>query len=217
MDHWGLQALPQPRAYAATASTDAGTYILGGIGSGPSSLASTSAFLPADSMAWEEGPDLPQDMNYPCAAGITPISFLLLHGKNILEFDSSEATWRPAGTWPDLLTYRSFWPGCAVLGRTLIIAGGYHHQSATPQQSTEALNLDTRVISYGPSMATPRLFFHLVAIHGPRLLAIGGSSSVTNLASVEELVDGAWVEAVPLEAGRGAYGALAVPEGLACA
>ena len=39
---------------------------------------------------------------------------------------------------------------------------------------------------------------------------------MTNLASVEELVDRAWVEAATLEARRFNYGAVAVPEGLAC-
>ncbi len=103
-----MSDLPEPRDYAATASTAAGTFLLGG---DSSSQASTSAFLAADSMAWEEGPALPQDMDYgPCAAQISPTSFLLLYGKTILEFDSSldgprsSAGWRPAGTWPDLLT-----------------------------------------------------------------------------------------------------------------
>ena len=111
-----------------------------------------------------------------------------------------------------------------MVGRTLVIAGGVDGFSTL--RTTESLNLDTKAISYGPSMATPRTYFHLVAIHGPRLLAIGGSyaliggsyaGSWTIHASVEELVDGAWVEAAPLEARSSSYGAVAVPEGLACA
>ncbi len=211
-----MSDLPEPRSNAATASTAAGTFLLGGHSS------STLAFLAADSMAWEEGPALPQDMDYgPCAAQISPTSFLLLYGKTILEFDSSvagptsDAGWRPAGTWPDLLTYRVWWPGCAVVGRTLYIAGG--SSGGSNLQTTETLDLDTRTISYGPSMASPRYRSHLVTLPGPRLLAIGGVHDDGNiLASVEELEEGAWVEAAALEGGRGGYGAVAVPEGLVC-
>merc|ERR1719228_1358281 len=99
-------------------------------------------------MAWEEGPALPQDMQYgPCAAQISPTSLLLLYGKTILEFDSSldgprsSAGWRPAGTWPDLLTHRGSGPGCAVVGRTLYIAGGWGDGSTL--RTTETLDLDT--------------------------------------------------------------------------
>ena len=209
-----MSDLPEARIYAATVSTEAGTFLLGG-----SPTTRSSAFLPADSMAWEEGPALPQAMqNGPCATQISPTSFLILYGKTILEFDSSvagptsTAGWRPAGTWPDLLTDR-IGLRCAVVGRTLIIAGGY---SGT-HRTTEVLNLDSRTIAFGPSMASPRKGFHLVTLPGPRLLAMGGTDVSTTLASVEELVDGAWVEAASLEAGRSNYGAVAVPEGLVCA
>merc|ERR1719189_1623926 len=212
-----MSDLPESRLYAATASTAAGTFLLGGLSS---SQASTSAFLAADSIAWEEGPALPQDMRNPCAAQISPTSFLLLHGKTILEFDSSvagptsEAGWRPAGTWPDLLTDRKLWPGCAVVGHTLYIAGGW---DGSTLRTTETLDLDTRTISPGPSMASPRRSFHLVTLPGPRLIAIGGRDDDWNsLASVEELEEGAWVEAAALEGGRKTYGAVAMPEGLVC-
>merc|ERR1719189_1977742 len=195
-----MSNLPEPRHRAATASTAAGTFLLGGA----FNQASTSSFLAADSMAWEEGPALPQAMDSPCAAQISPTSLLLLYGKTILEFDSSidgptsQAGWRPAGTWPDLLTDREFRPGCAVVGRTLYIAGGWDFP--TTHQTTEILDLDTRTISPGPSMARPRYFFHLVTLPGPRLLAIGGEDDDgSTLASVEELEEGAWVEAAALE------------------
>merc|ERR1719509_304038 len=202
-----MSDLPEARIYAATVSTEAGTFLLGG-----SPTTRSSAFLPADSMAWEEGPALPQAMqNGPCATQISPTSFLILYGKTILEFDSSvagptsTAGWRPAGTWPRLLTNRREWPGCAVVGRTLIIAGGRdgYRSGGTYHRTTETLDLDSRTISFGPSMASPRYGFHLVAVPGPRV-------------SVEELVDGAWVEAASLEARRSGYGAVAVPEGLVC-
>ena len=212
-----MSDLPEPRYSAATASTAAGTFLLGGL---PISQGSTSAFLAMDSMAWEEGPALPQAMVAPCAARISPTSLLLLYGKTLLEFDSSvggptsQAGWRPAGTWPDLLTDRNLWPGCAVVGRTLYIAGGYSRP--TFLQTTETLDLDTRTISPGPSMASPRRWFHLVTLPGPRLLAIGGRDRSNTLASVEELEEGAWVEAAALEGRRDTYGAVAVPEGLVC-
>merc|ERR1719319_2226463 len=210
-----MSDLPEPRDYAATASTAAGTFLLGG---DSTSQASTSAFLPADSMAWEEGPALPQAMLGPCAAQISPTSFLLMYGKTILEFDSSvagptsTAGWRPAGTWPDLLTDRTRL-GCAVVGRTLIIAGS---NSGGAHRTTETLDLDSRTIAFGPSMAGRRSNFHLVTLPGPRLLAMGGHDGDNPLASVEELVDGAWVEAASLEGERWSYSAVAVPEGLVC-
>jgi len=212
-----MSDLPEPRDSAATGSTAAGTFLLGG---DSTSLASTSAFLATDSMAWVEGPALPQAMQLgPCATQISPTSFLILFRKTILEFDSSvagptsTAGWRPAGTWPDLLTHRRDQPGCAVVGRTLIIAGGWR---GTTHRTTETLDLDSRTISPGPSMASYRQQFHLVTLPGPRLLAMGGTDVSTTLASVEELVDGAWVEAASLEGRRGSYGAVAVSEGLVC-
>ena len=215
-----MSDLPEPRSDAAIARTDAGTFLLGGGDS--SSLADTSAFLAADSMTWEEGPALPQAMYSPCATQISPTSFLLLYSKTILEFDSSvagptsTAGWRPAGTWPDLLTYRELQLGCSVVGRTLYIAGGEDDNYNT-LQTTETLDLASRTISPGPSMASPRRYFHLVTLPGPRLLAMGGRDDEWNtLASVEELVDGAWVEAADMETGRSVYGAVAVPEGLVC-
>ena len=105
-----------------------------------------------------------------------------------------------------------------MVGRTLYIAGG--RDGNTIHQTTETLDLDTRTISPGPSMARPRKYFHLVTLPGPRLLAIGGlnydGGNFTYLASVEELVEGAWVEAAALEGRRRGYGAVAVPEGLVC-
>ena len=94
-----------------------------------------------------------------------------------------------------------------------------HHRrgrDGSTLQTTETLDLTTRTISPGPSMASPRRSFHLVTLPGPRLLAIGGWSGSNTLASVEELEEGAWVEAAALEGGRAGYGAVAVPEGLLC-
>ena len=207
-----MSDLPQPRYNAATASTSAGTYLLGG----PGHLARTSAFLAAGTMDWKEGPRLPLAMNSPCAAGITATSFLVLHGKTVREFDSSEEVWRPEGAWPDLLTSRTDWPGCSVFGRLLVIAGG--RDGSSTLQTTEIIDLDSRSVSPGPSMASPRRRFHLVAITGPRLFALGGrSSGFTYLASVEELVNGSWVPAAPLETRRSYYGAAAVPKAVVCA
>ena len=86
-----------------------------------------------------------------------------------------------------------------MVGRTLYIAGGRRGLS-TFLQTTETLDLTTRTISPGPSMATRRAYFHLVTLPGPRLLAIGGWDDDSNaLARVEELEEGVWVEAAALE------------------
>ena len=86
-------------------------------------------------------------------------------------------------------------------------------------QDTEILDLDTRTITYGPSMTSPRQAFHLVLVPPGRLFALGGFtySGDTFLDSVEELVAGAWVEVAALEASKADFGAVAVPEGLGCA
>ena len=213
--------LPAPRFYAAVATLEGvGTYLLGG--SELVMALRTSVFLAAESMAWEEGPILPKDMDWPCAAKITSTSFLLLYGNTIVEYDTSLGGWRPAGTWPDLLTFRRGL-GCTVMGRTLVIAGGLGGL-----KTTETLQLDTKTIAYGPSMATPRWAFHLATIlPGPRVLAVGGEdygeyygdfywTSGNVMDSVEELVDGTWMEAAPMETRRSIYGAVVIPKGLVC-
>ena len=222
-----LGDLPEPRYRHAAVTLDAGTYIIGGI---PSSISTTSAFLAAGSLAWTRGPGLPQDMREPCATRISPTFFMAVYGTSVLEFSTvtagptSSSGWRPGSTWPSLRTYRDRWPGCAVLGTSLVIAGGYDGVSYL--STTEVIDLQTGTIAWGPSMASGRRGFHLLLLNSPspRLLALGGYDGLNTLESVEELVGstteevvgGSWRQVEPLGEARGWYGAVVVEEDTVC-
>ena len=186
--------LTRPRTKSAVATLNSvGVFIIGGK---PYNNKKTSNFLAAGSMQWQEGPALPVSMYFaPCAIAITPTSFLAIHGFDIREFDAAVAGptsidgWRAAGRWPRLKRSRTDWPGCAKLGQKVIIAGGYGGGSL--RRSTEVLNLDSREITAGGDMASPRTYFHLATIRRgglEKVFAVGGCDGSTNT-TVEE-----WVE-----------------------
>ena len=115
------------RGYAAVARLNhIGVFIVGGIST---NNPSTSEFLAAGTMHWQEGPTLPVGMTHPCAVTITQRSFLSIQGTDIREFDAALAGptstegWREAGRWPRLKTSREYNPGCAKIGQKVIIAG----------------------------------------------------------------------------------------------
>ena len=135
------------REGAAVTLNDIGVFILGGA---DVNYLSTSEFLAAGSMQWQEGPALPVRMRNPCAIPISPTSFLTIYGAEIWEFDTAMAGptsregWREAGYWPSLKTRRTQQPGCAKIGQKVIIAGG--HNNGASLSSTEVLNLIDRRI-----------------------------------------------------------------------
>jgi len=185
-----------PRNQAAVATLNfVGVFIIGGTGDNNER---TSEFLAAGQMQWQAGPALPVDMKYgPCSVTITPTTFLAIYGTNIHEFDAAIAGptsidgWREAGRWPSLKTSREYWPGCAKLGRKVIIAGG--RNGGGTLRSTEVLDLDSREITAGGDMTTARRYFHLATIRSggqEKVFAVGGrDASDAELNSVEE-----WVE-----------------------
>jgi len=215
--------LTMPRRYAAVATLNSvGVFIIGGW---TDNNKRTSDFLAAGQMQWQEGPALPVDMNSPCVVTITPTTFLSIYGYNIREFDAAIAGpasidgWREEGRWPRLKTSRQNWSGCAKLGRKVIIAGGLNGET---RSSTEVLDLDSRQITAGGDMATPRYYFHLATIRTGGLVkvfAVGGADASGNeLNSVEEWVEesSTWKAADNIAQKRRFFGVVEVPRTLVC-
>ena len=113
----------------------------------------------------------------------------------------------------------------------MVIAGGTWAGADEGFRSTEVLDLDSREITAGEPMTTPRYWFHLATIRQggrEKVLAVGGhDGSVdghdisTYENTVEELVveeEGAtWRKADSiLEERRSYYGAVVVPEQFIC-
>jgi len=215
--------LTMPRRNAAVATLNfVGVFIIGGYGDNKKR---TSDFLAAGQMQWQEGPALPVNMTSPSVVTITPTTFLSIYGYNIREFDTAIAGptsidgWREAGRWPSLKKSRSEWPGCAKLGQKVIIAGGSYGGSL---RSTEVLDLDSREITAGGDMATPRSYFHLATIRSggqEKVFAVAGlDASGNKLNSVEEWVEesSTWKAADNIAQKRDEFGAVTVPRKLVC-
>ena len=154
-----------------------------------------------------------------------PASF---YEKEIREFDASIAGptssqgWAKEDKWPKMETNRIAWPGCAKVGDgKVVIAGGWYGR--TIHQTTEILDLNTRTITKGGKMATPRKFFHIISFKnngGITTLALGGDDDDDNtLNTVEEWnpETESWstVETRFREK-RSVFGAVAAPKSLVC-
>ena len=216
--------LTTDRSQAAVATLNfVGVFIIGG----DTNNRRTSDFLAAGQMKWQEGAGLPFGMVHPCAVTITPNSFLAIYGKNIREFDAATAGptsfkgWRESARWPKLKTSRIKWPGCAKLGQKVIIAGGsYNGRSSL--SSTEVLDLDSREITAGGDMATPRKWFHLAIIRRGGLemvVAVGGEKSPWRVVNtVEEWVEesSTWKAADNITQKRSSFAAVTVPREFVC-
>ena len=112
-------------------------------------------------------------------------------------------------------------PGCAVLKKKFIVAGGSYGWNSY-FKSTEIIDLEQRTIHFGSEMQKPRTSFHLLVISGT-LHALGGTyydgSYPHYLADVEEFVEDSetWKPAnKSLPAGRRSYGVVAVNQDLVC-
>ena len=215
-----LDDLPEKRYRSASARLKEGVFLLGG-----SSTPSSSVFLRANSRSWESGPGLPVAMKYgPCAAPIGSHSFLIVYGTDVYEFDTrvagptDDAGWRPKEKWPQLKVSRRFQPGCAVLKKMLVVAGG-RDSGFKYLKSTEIINLVTKKISFGGEMEKKRSYFHLLSI-GKTLFALGGNNldDLDEIAAVEEFVEetGTWKPAKSLDGTRSQYGGVAITRDLVC-
>ena len=216
--------LTMPREASAVATLNfVGVFIIGGYGA---NNMRTSDFLAAGQMQWQEGPALPVDMGTPCTVTITPSSYLAIYGTNIREFDaviagpSNIKSWREEGRWPKLKTSRTDWPGCAKIGRKVIIAGG--RNSGGILRSTEVLDLDTHKITAGGDMASPRDWFSLATLRREgeeQVFAVAGEDRPNDeLNTVEEWVEAnsTWKAADNLARAKTYFSAVAVPVDLIC-
>ena len=185
---------------------------------------SSSEFLAAGAMQWQEEVALPADMSQPCALAITATSFLAIYGTDIRKFytaiagPTSSEGWREAGDWPKLKTLRTSWPGCAKIGQKVIIAGGYNGRELS---STEVLDLVDRQISLGGAMSSPRRLFHVATIISggeEKTFALAGYDGSGYLEEVEEWIktSSTWKAANSLVVTRRNFGAVAVPRRLIC-
>ena len=217
-----IDNLPDKRMNSASARLDEGVFLLGG-----RYTRSTSVFLPAGTRSWVSGPELPVTMrNGPCAAPISGRSFLIVYGKQVLEFDTevagprSSAGWRPRGKWPQMQVERTYQPGCAVLKTKFIVAGGSNDVDGT-LKSTEIIDLEQGTTYFASDMQRERSNFNFFVMSG-NLYAFGGYNCVGgchSLADVEEFVEDteSWKLADKnLPGGRSSYGGVAVNGDLVC-
>ena len=140
----GLRPLRHIRIHSTVISSALGVYIIGG-----TSSPYTSEFYPAMATTtsttttttttttakqfWEEGPDLPIAMDYGCALSISSSAFMIISKRDVRVFEAafesgkptSNNNWMDSTTWPVLQTERWYHPGCAVIGKTVVIAGGF--------------------------------------------------------------------------------------------
>ena len=95
--------------------------------------------------------------------------------------------WGPADTWPNLLRKRFSGFGCAVVGRTLVVARG---GTGDNRKTTEIIDLETKAIRHGQDMLGIRKWFQLFTVVSPgskpTLLALGGWSGSSMLRTAEE-------------------------------
>ena len=192
--------LTEARWGASVVTTLQGTYVLGG---GGDVVGATSDFLPRHSTTFEAGPKLPYNLYYGCAAGVSDQAFVVLGGKysrtSISQYNTSHG-WSEEGVWPELSTGR-YGHGCASYNRLpntdyhfqkVIVAGGavYDGEDWSSLASTEILDIASRTLVAGPTMATARRYFQVVRVERAgveALLALGGrDSSSTYLDKVEE-------------------------------
>jgi hypothetical protein len=217
------------RSGAAVASLSGAAFLIGG----QSRAARRSMeVLQLGSRQWEEGPAVPIDMSSGgCAVSISEWQLIIIRDNHVREFDTrvagplSALGWRPAGTWPDLLSARSS-QACAATQGLVVVAGGYG--GGRHLKTTEVINVVSKSITAGPELQQARRYFQLVvlpaAAGGERLLALGGryfAGGWRDLATVEEWLPGpggtsAWRHVTPLSGRKAFFGAMVVPEALVC-
>jgi hypothetical protein len=244
-----LGSLGKGRAWAAVTTLPGATFILGGESR---AARRTSEVLLAGEDSWREGPALPIDMYYGCAVMISATQLLAIHGSNIMEFDTSvagplsTAGWRPASTWPDLTTAKT-WHACAATGGRVVLAGG-RDDEGNRLKSTEVIDISTHRVTAGPELLKARRRLQLavlpapdgegarvlaiggydarpragpVVLPGAEGLAIGGRDDDKRLDRVEEWLPGpggnsTWRQLTALQEARSDFGAVSLPKGLVC-
>ena len=219
--------LPEHRSSAASATIEnIGTYLMGGYPTiYPSILKRTSDFLEAGSTEWTAGPAIPVDMDRPCAVSISQLSFLIISGSDILEYQvdttnpTSSSGWQSASKFPQLQTSRSNKPGCSKIGDKVVIAGG--QDGSGYLRSAEVLHLTTRTIVYAGDLNSPRAYLRMATItmNGEQTLFAFGGFSGPALNSVEHFNtnNNTWTFAsTGMVEARWSFAAVALPREILC-
>jgi hypothetical protein len=221
--------------FASVVTLPMAVFILGGFNS---DAEYSSEVLLSGESNWTDGPELPISMDGGCAVKISNSSFLIINGINIREFDASvagplnAAGWQNAALWPNLIFKgegfgRNLF-GCAAIAGLVVVAGG-QDIFGTETNTVEILNLTSKNISPGQDMRMARSWFsHGLAVlplpggGGDRVLALGGLGVGDTLDTVDEWVPGDnpllvnWTIVTSLMVKRESFGAVALPEALAC-
>ena len=120
--------------------------------------------------------------------------------------------------WPDLRTAR-WGPACGATSYNLVVAGGLSEWDDV-LRSVEVYNIKQRSIRKGGSLREARAYFRIIPVGSkyPRLLAVGGQSTDSSLATSEwwEEEEDSWQAGPSLSTGRSNFGLLMAPPQLAC-
>ena len=110
-------------------------------------------------------------------------------------------------------------PGCAATQTYLLVAGGVTDQGEV-LASVEIIWLQSRSLSRGRDMSSPRSFFNLVPVGlvRPKILAVGGRFGTSFLKSTEfwDEEENRWEEGPELGTGRSSFGTLMIQDDFAC-
>ena len=228
-DEQMMSPLPEKRGYHSVVTLEnIGVYIIGGVGG--HGLAGiriknkyTSDFLPANTLKWTEGPNLPKDVSSSqrgCAVPVSATSFIYINKRAIREYKiydiakpTSSQGWVDRNRWPAFST--SNWLGCARTGSYVLIA-----DKVGKQTSTTILDIATRKTRPGGNSVTPQLF-HLASLTTGGLtktFALGGRDGRRFTSSVEEWDEDSlkWKPAGNLKQAKGAFAATTVPLSVVC-
>ena len=186
-------------------------------------------YLAPGSQDWISGPKLPVGMaNGPCSVVISETSFLVIHGRDIREYQvdienpTSNDGWQEATKWPQPKTSR-YQFGCAKIAKKVVIAGGWPgYPGSTTHRSTEIVDIERRTIQYAGDLNTARRLFHTLSITtggSEKIFALGGRDGSSYLDSIEELDPDklTWnTTRTKLAEKRDSFAAVALPRSLVC-
>ena len=226
-DEHMMSPLPEKRGYHSVVTLEnIGVYIIGGHGLAGLRIKNkyTSDFLPANTLKWTEGPNLPKDVSSSqrgCAVPVSATSFIYINKRAIREYKiydiakpTSSQGWVDRNRWPAFST--SNWLGCARTGSYVLIA-----DKVGKVTSTTILDIATRKTRPGGNMVTTRRLFHLASVTTGGLtktFALGGFDGRRYTSSVEEWDEDSlkWKLAGNLKQVKGTFAATTVPLSVVC-
>ena len=209
-----MAPLATPR-YAFGAATAAGKiYVIGGIGIGASTLASTEIYSPL-SHRWTAGPPLPE-----ARAGLAAVTgadgmVYVIGGRSppfgspnptVLRLDPAAGTWTPVAPLP---TPRSYLAVALGVDGTIYAIGG---DAGGLSPAVEAYSPATNTWTAASGLSAARFMAAAATAGDGRVYLIGGNDGSGPLTQVLVYTPGgdAWSVSAPLDVGRDALGAAAL-------